>query len=230
MVRSSMASRSRRRSVRWSARVGSVSSTYRFWTAGRRMTWRPTPTVEALGRVTSGGTSSPRSRVALTRQASRQPSPTCSSEKVRRSWRVTGALPDVTRTRHLRQVPWPPHVESMAMPFHDAASKTDTPGGTRTVRFAGVKVSWTRPVPSWVSSLEPAVGGGSRRPSRRIPSTTSSNGAPGPRSPLTPFRRRRPAPPGGTGAWRSTTSPTRRCRGGGRRPAPRRRRAACGRP
>ena len=39
--------------------------------------------------------------------------------------------------RHLWQVPWPPQVESIAMPFHDAASKTVTPGGTRTPRSAG---------------------------------------------------------------------------------------------
>ena len=50
-----MAASSRSRSVVWSSRVGSVSSTYRFWTAGRRITCRPTPTVAALGRVVSGG-------------------------------------------------------------------------------------------------------------------------------------------------------------------------------
>jgi hypothetical protein len=68
---------------------------------------------------------------------------------------VIGAGPSM-RTRHLWQVPWPPHVESIAMPFHDAESKTVTPGGTRTWRCtvrAGsgsctVKDSSTRPVPS----------------------------------------------------------------------------------
>ena len=45
--------------------VGSASSTYRFCTAGRRITCRPTPTVAALGRVVSGGTSTARSRVAV---------------------------------------------------------------------------------------------------------------------------------------------------------------------
>ena len=45
------AASSRARSVVWSCRVGSLSSTYRFWIAGRRITCRPTPTVAALGRV-----------------------------------------------------------------------------------------------------------------------------------------------------------------------------------
>ena len=76
-----------------------------------------------------------------------------------------------TRTLHLWQVPWPPHVESIAMPFHDAESKTLTPGGTRTVRCAGgaslsstVNASWTRPVPSCATGSAP---GGAIRPSRR---------------------------------------------------------------
>ena len=100
-----MASVSRTRSVRWSASVGSSSSTYRFCTAGRRITCRPTPTVAALGRVVSGGTSTARSRVACTRQPSRQPSASCSVVKVRTSCRVIGTWPPSTRTLHLWQVP-----------------------------------------------------------------------------------------------------------------------------
>ena len=116
--------------------VGSASSTYRFWIAGRRITWRPTPTVAALGRVISGGTSTARSRVAWTRQASRQPLVELLGLNVRTSWRVIGVAAS-TRTLHLWQVPWPPQVESIAMPFHDAESKTVTPGGTRTVALGG---------------------------------------------------------------------------------------------
>ena len=78
-------------------------------------------------------------------------------------------------TLHLWQVPWPPQVESIAMPFHDAASKTVTPGGTRTPRWVGgtaapssarlwtVKARSTRPVPSCVAGSAP---GRSIRPSR----------------------------------------------------------------
>ena len=110
--RSSMASSTRTTSVRWSDSVGSTSSTYRFCSAGRRITCRPTPTVAALGCVVRGGTSTPRSRVADTRHASRHPSSSCSGENVRSSWRETGMSrpSDVTRILHLWQVPWPPQV------------------------------------------------------------------------------------------------------------------------
>ena len=50
----------------------------------RRITWRPTPTVAAFGRVCSGGTCSARSLVACTRQASRHPSRSSSGENARR--------------------------------------------------------------------------------------------------------------------------------------------------
>ena len=82
-----------------------------------------------------------------------------------------------TLTLHLWQVPWPPQVESIAMPFHDAESKTVTPGGTRTARFVGgapaasstVKESSTRPVPSWgAGAWRP---GSASSPSRRTPSS-----------------------------------------------------------
>ena len=51
------------------------------------------------------------------------------------------------------------------MPFQLAASKTVTPGGTRTSRSEGANLSLTRPVPSWVAPSPPA--GGTIRPSRR---------------------------------------------------------------
>ena len=66
----------------------------------------------------------------------------------RTSSRETGTVPSVMRTLHFLQVPWPPHVESIAMPFQLAASKTLTPGGTRNSRSAGEKLRRTRPVPS----------------------------------------------------------------------------------
>ena len=39
----------------------------------------------------------------------------------------------------------------MAIPFQDAASKSDTPGGTRAATPEGEKRNSTRPVPSWCS-------------------------------------------------------------------------------
>ena len=207
--RSSIASSSRARSERWSSSVGSVSSTYRFWTAGRRMTCRPTPTVAALGRVTRGGTTTSWSRVAWTRHASRQPVSSSPGLNVRASCRVTGVAGE-TRTLHLWHVPWPPHVESMAMPFHDAESKTLTPGGTRTWRWVGgaslsstVNDSWTRPVPSWAAGSAPD---GVISPSRRISSSEKGCSSSGVEVIL-----RRPAPlPDGPGARRSRPCPSRR--------------------
>ena len=85
--------------------------------------------------------------------------------------------------RHLWQVPWPPQVESIAMPFHDAASKTVTPGGTRTSRSAGgtsapssalvmtVNARSTRPVPSWAAGSTPGL---SMRPSRATSASEKS--------------------------------------------------------
>ena len=57
---------------------------------------------------------------------------------------------------HFLQVPYPPHVESIAIPFHDAASNALTPVGTVIVfsdatelSFSkDLKASLTRPVPS----------------------------------------------------------------------------------
>ena len=42
-----------------------------------------------------------------------------------------------TWTLHFLQVPWPPQVESIAMPFQLAASNRVTPAGTRTRRPLG---------------------------------------------------------------------------------------------
>ena len=98
----------------------------------------------AFGRVTSGGTSTRRSAAVTTRQASRQPSRSSSGENARTSSGVTSAPPSTIRTLHFLQVPWPPQVESMAMPFQLAASKSVTPGGTRTLVPAGSKYRSTR--------------------------------------------------------------------------------------
>ncbi len=53
-------------------------------------------------------------------------------------------LPSSTRTLHFLQVPWPPQVESIAMPFQLAASNRVTPGGTRTRKPPGWKCNSTR--------------------------------------------------------------------------------------
>ena len=42
--------------------------------------------------------------------------------------------------RHFLQVPWPPQVESIAMPFQLAASNRVTPYGTRTGRSLKSKI------------------------------------------------------------------------------------------
>jgi hypothetical protein len=91
---------------------------------------------------------------------------------------VTGIGPAVDPHLHLWQVPWPPQVESMAMPFHDAESKTVTPGGTRTPRCVGVRDAPSRPSCTVKDEVDPAgavVRAGSEpraaiRPSRRTSS------------------------------------------------------------
>src|SRR5215467_371871 len=108
------------------------------------MTWRPTPTVAAFGLVTSGGTSICRSPTACARQASRQPSRSSSGENARSSSGEAGTLPPVTLILHFLQVPCPPQVESIAMPFQLAASNRVTPGGTRTRVPLGWKTRSTR--------------------------------------------------------------------------------------
>src|SRR5215472_10357743 len=108
------------------------------------MTWRPTPTVAAFGLVTSGGTSISRSRAACARQASRQPARSSSGENARASSGEVGTLPSATLILHFLQVPCPPQVESIAMPFQLAASNRVTPGGTRTRVPPGWKTRSTR--------------------------------------------------------------------------------------
>ena len=201
--RSSTASCSRRKSLRWSSSVGSSSSTYRFCSAGWRITWRPTPTVAAFGRVTSGGTSIRRSVTACALQASRHPSASSCGENARASTAEAGTSPASIRTRHFLHVPWPPQVESIAMPFQEAASKTVTPGGTRTAVPDGSKLSATRAGPS---------------AARRL-STWSSRS-------VTPAR----PPPGPAGGRRSSSCPTRRARTAGRPPGMRRPSACSARP
>src|SRR6185312_5429170 len=112
------------------------------------MTWRPTPTSAALGRVWSGGTSISRSSVAAARQARRQPPFSSSMVKARGSTLSIGTEPLRTRTLHFLHVPWPPQVESIAIPFHDAASNTVVPAGTRTSPPSGRNCSRTLPVPA----------------------------------------------------------------------------------
>src|SRR5208337_1736312 len=47
--------------------------------------------------------------------------------------------------RHFLQVPWPPQVESIAMPFQLAASNRVTPYGTRTGRSLNSRLTRTGP-------------------------------------------------------------------------------------
>src|SRR5215469_16484242 len=56
-------------------------------------------------------------------------------------------------TRHFLQVPCPPQVESMAMPFQLAASNRVTPYGTRTVRSLKTRLTRT----GWVAASSAAV-------------------------------------------------------------------------
>jgi len=49
------------------------------------------------------------------------------------------------RTRHFLQVPCPPQVESIAIPFQLAASNNVTPAGTRTGRSLKSKLTRTGP-------------------------------------------------------------------------------------
>ena len=55
--------------------------------------------------------------------------------------------------RHFLQVPWPPQVESMAMPFQLAASNRVTPYGTRTARSLKTRLTRT----GWVTSSSAVV-------------------------------------------------------------------------
>ena len=103
--RSSTASWSRSKSVRWSCSAGSSSSTYRFCSTGWRITCRPTPTVAALGRVTSGGTSTFEVALACARHARRQPSSSSAGVKARASSGPAGTSPWSIRTRHFLHVP-----------------------------------------------------------------------------------------------------------------------------
>src|SRR5690242_13966966 len=146
------------------------------------MTCRPTPTSAALGRVCSGGTSISRSSVAAARQASRQPPLSSSIVNARGSTVSMGTEPLRTRTLHFLHVPWPPQVESIAIPFHDAASTPVGPGGPRTSPPAGRNCRPPPPVPAAAAaSLIPppwsAKGGGGVGGTGRSP-TGSEEGGP----------------------------------------------------
>src|SRR5437868_468648 len=86
----------------------------------------------ALGRVTNGGTSMSALSAAGVRHASRHP-PRISPAEYARVSRLEGAgASELNRIRHFLHVPWPPQVESIAIPFQLAASNSVTPRGTRT--------------------------------------------------------------------------------------------------
>ena len=196
--RSSSASWRRSKSERWSSIVGSESTRWRFCTAGRRITWRPTPTSAALGRVCSGGTSITSSPRDGARHASRQPARSSSALNARGSTAETGTSPSSTRTLHFLQVPCPPQVESIAMPFQLAASKIGVPLGTRTSAPSGSNRSRARSAPSSGAIVSSSCG---------------SRGLTRPPAP----------PPCARGASRSSARPTGRGPAAGRRRAPRRR-------
>ena len=111
---------------------------------GRRITWRPTPTSAAFGRVCSGGTSTVRSSCVFARHASRQPLFSSSTVNARGSTGLIGACPETTLTLHFLHVPWPPHVESIAMPFQLAASKIVVPASTRASLTAWSSPDWRK--------------------------------------------------------------------------------------
>lgn len=118
--------------------------------------------VAALGLVVRAGTSMDISSVERTMQANRQPALISSAEKARKSNFDGSISPVVTLILHFLQVPYPPHVESMAIPFQDAASNALTPVGTvitfslaTELSFSSArKESFTRPVPSCSGSAE----------------------------------------------------------------------------
>ena len=78
----------------------------------------------------SGGTSTTRS--SSRRRAAREPPAVLQllgRERARVDGRRAARLPSTTRTLHFLQVPWPPQVESIAIPFQLAASKIVVPAG-----------------------------------------------------------------------------------------------------
>jgi hypothetical protein len=86
--------------------------------------------VAAFGRVVSAGTSTEISLAVRTKQARRQPSLISVAVKARKSNFDGSTSPSVTLIRHFLHVPYPPQVESIPIPFHDAASNALTPVGT----------------------------------------------------------------------------------------------------
>src|SRR6266699_5497599 len=175
------------------------------------------PTVAAFGLVVSGGTSIRRSAAATALQASRQPSLSSSGEKARASTSDGGTSPPVTRTLHFLQVPWPPQVESIAMPFQLAASKMVTPDGVLTLVCAGTNSTSTRCAMPGPASADSAAS----RPDPAARGVVMSLPVPALPGPALPGL----ALPGlalpGLGAPRSSARPTRLGRAAGQRPAPR---------
>ena len=173
--RSSICASSRSRSGAWSASVGSVSVTHRFWTAGRRMTCRPTPTVAALGRVSSGGTSTRRSRLA-------GPGRPAASPAAAARWRTPAGRAGPPGRRPRRRGPCTCGTCRGRRRWSRSRSRSTprrrrrvTPGGTRTSRSAarffcssslGTNAIRTRPTPSGAAGAG-GVGCSPSRPSRR---------------------------------------------------------------
>ena len=196
--RSSSASSSRSRSVRWSARrrLGQLHVALLH-----RGPQDHLPADADGGRLGPGGQRRHLDPQVLRRPGRGRPaaSPRASSSglKARGSSRDTATSPSTTCTLHLRQVPWPPQVESIAMPFQLAASNSVTPAGTRTSRGLGPRRGRsgrgpgpaTSAVVTWAVTVRPTA---PRRPSA--------------------------ACGGGPGARRSRPCPTRRGRAAGRRP------------
>ena len=120
---------------------------------------------------------------------------------------VTGhGSPSRTRTLHFLQVPWPPQVESIAMPFQLAASKTLTPGGTRTSRRRGAQ-----PHPAAVVAAVSAPAVGVRTgPSRRSSSEPTRAASPGRRPSRHRWRRPASCPVGGDPAAPHSSWPSSR--------------------
>ena len=159
--RSSIAASSRSRSVRWSSRVGSVELDVPLL-HGRPQDHLP---ADADGGGLGPGGQRRYVDLEVARRLDQAGQPPAGAqlvgaERAHVAARTTGTCRPTTRTLHFLQVPWPPQVESMAMPFQLAASKTLTPGGTRTsgrpAGTAGPRPGRTpspRPVPSSAARL-----------------------------------------------------------------------------
>ena len=198
--RSGSASRRRSTSVRWSDSVGSGSVTQRFCSGGAQ---DHLAADADRGRLRPGD-----QRRHLDPQVLLGPGPAgqppagaqlVRAERARVEPRHRDVALDDPHPA-LLHVPWPPQVESTAMPFQLAASNSVAPAGTRTSR--GRAPSGSKRMLHPVRRRADRSEGGSGRAVTVRPS-----------SPPRPSRqRRRP------GTARSTPRPSRRCRAAGPRP------------